>query len=93
MFSGVVRHKRRARTGGNVQHVEETIQRNPRKSISRLSQELGNNTGTAYKMFKQDFKTVPYKMHMFQTLNSYDKGRRMEFGINLLIKINEILIF
>jgi len=62
-----VRH-RNARPAENIAAVRESIQENPRQSISRCSQELGLSAISTWRILRRDLGLNSYKIQLTQEL-------------------------
>jgi len=47
--------RRNAKSAGNIAAVRESVQENPRRSISRRSQELGLSATSTWRILRRDF--------------------------------------
>ena len=65
--------KNTKRTPANGKKTQEPLQRNPNKSLRRLSQELRCRKTTAQRLARTDSQLLPYKVSVHQTLAEADK--------------------
>ena len=66
------------RTRTNVQAVRNHLEQLPRKSIRRLSQEVGISRTTVQRIIHNDLKLFPYKVQILQKQTDANKEERSE---------------
>ena len=76
------------RTIETIAAVSEAIQRSPRKSVRRLSQQIGKSRSSVHRILKKDLLLFPYKIQCVQELKEKDARTRMEFS-NAFLRLCE----
>jgi len=70
--------RRNARFAENIAAVHESVRENPRRSISRHSQELGLSATSIWQILRRDLGLHPYKIQLTQELKvNYHRQRRV----------------
>jgi len=64
--------RRNARSVQNIAAVRESVRENPRRSISRRSQELGLSATSTWRILRRDLGLHPYKIQLIQELKVND---------------------
>jgi len=72
-----VRHRRSAE---NIAAVRESVRENPRRSISRRSQELGLSATSTWRILRRDLDLHSYKIQLIQELKVNDHRQRHVFA-------------
>jgi len=72
--------RRNARSAENIAAVRESVRENPRRSISRRSQELGLSATSTWRILRQDLGLHPYKIQLTQELKVNDHRQRRVFA-------------
>ena len=72
--------KRSSRVTQNIEKVQEVMERSPRKSVRRVSQEVGVSSTTAYRILTLDLKLYPYKVQVVQKLKDQRNVLRLQFA-------------
>jgi len=71
---------RNARSAENITAVRESVRENPRRSISRRSQELGLSATSTWRILCRDLGLHPYKIQLIQELKVNDHKQRRVFA-------------
>ena len=70
---------RNAKSAENITAVRESVRANPRRSISRRSQELGLSATSTWRILRRDLGLHPYKIQLIQELKVNDHKQRRVF--------------
>ena len=66
-------------TPGILQDIQTAITRSPRKSLRKLSAQLGISLGSAHTAVRKMLKFYPYRMQVFQELIPGDNAKRVNY--------------
>jgi len=72
--------RRNARSAENIAAVRESVRENPRRSISRRSQELGLSATSTGRILRRDLGLHPYKIQLIQELKVNNHRQRRVFA-------------
>jgi len=86
--TGIVGHKRTARTEENINKVKEFIKENPNQPISKASQQLGLKKSSLRNILVKDLAMHPYKITILQKIPESAFQKRNAFCIQILQMIS-----
>jgi len=72
--------RRHARSAENIAAVRESVWENPKRSISRRSQELGLSATSTWRILHRDLGLHPYKIQLIKELKVNDHRQRRVFA-------------
>jgi len=68
----------------NVRRIQESFERNPRKSTRTESRELGISQPTVWRVLRRHLLFKPYRLQLVQALRPNDKRKSVEFCDRML---------
>ena len=82
-----------ARSPKNVNSVQDSVARSPKKSLRRRSQELGLSRSSVHRILKNDLQLYPYRIQIKQTLTQNDMANCVETCLWSESKVEEMTDF
>lgn len=70
---------RSVKTPNNIQNLRDRLEKSPRKSTRRLSQEVGISRSSVLRILHDDLKLFPYKIQLLQSQTDRNKAERLAF--------------